>query len=114
MNNDPVFLRIEELRKQKKVTQTELISRLGMARGTYFHWKHGDNLSYHARISDISKILQVSSGLLIDGPGLSPEDTIPNDDANLFDEEELVQIFHKLDSDKQKAFMTILRALCTL
>jgi len=110
MNNDSVFLRIEELRKQQKVSQAELISRLGMARGTYFHWKSGDNLSYYSHIGEISKILHVSSGFLIDGSTL--EEPILPADKDIFEVEELMQLFHKLSPDNQRAFMTILRALC--
>ena len=110
MNNDPVFIRIDELRKQQKVTQTELINQLGMARGTYFHWKSGNSLSYYAHISDISKILSVPSGYLIDGAiSISQE---AHSSVPLLDDKELVQLFHKLDSDNQKAFITILRSLC--
>ncbi len=112
MNTDSVFMRIEELRKKQKVSQAELISQLGMARGTYFHWKSGDNLSYYSRISDISKILQVSSGFLIDGPEPAPDEATPPVDEEDFDDKELVQLFHKLGSDNQKAFITLLRALC--
>ena len=112
MNNDPVFMRIEELRIQQKVSQAELISQLGMARGTYFHWKLGDNLSYYSHIGDISKILRVSSGFLIDGPEPAPEEAMTPADEDDFEMEELIQLFHKLDPDNQMAFMTLLRSLC--
>ena len=82
-----------------------------MARGTYFHWKSGNSLSYYSHISDISKILSVPSGYLIDG-AVSISSTPLPDDKELLDDKELVQLFHKLDLDNQKAFITLLRSLC--
>ncbi len=67
MNNDPVFVRINTLLVDQGKMQKDLISYLGMARGTYSQWKSARCLSYRTHLAEIAKYFDVPVSFLIEG-----------------------------------------------
>lgn len=67
MNNDPVFVRINTLLVDQGKMQKDLISYLGMARGTYSQWKSAHCLSYRTHLAEIAKYFDVPVSFLIEG-----------------------------------------------
>ena len=51
--------RLDELLRQQGKTQKELIQFLGLCRGTYTHWKKGNNRSYIRHIAQIAQFFQM-------------------------------------------------------
>ncbi|MBQ8092005.1 MAG: hypothetical protein IJ242_00285 [Clostridia bacterium] len=112
MNNDQVFLRINQLLVEQGKMQKDLIEHLGMERNTYTRWKRAENFSYRSHLMAISDFLQVPVAYLSGGKkGVTSGANTEGRETVILseDERELLFSFRMAHPELQKAIMTIIR-----
>lgn len=111
MNNDPIFVRMNnELNKQGRM-QKDLIEYLGMGKGTYTQWKIAANQSYRSHLPEIAEYLDISLDYLAGNKDITecvrPESRLVVTNQ---DEMELVRLYRKAQPEMKNAIMTLMRA----
>lgn len=70
MGGDASFgARLQRLRQQRGVSQTQIATRLGVSKPTVWAWEHDKARPIGERIEDLADILGVTRGELMDPPG---------------------------------------------
>lgn len=110
MNQDPIFIRINSLLEARKVMQKDLISAIGMSKGTYTQWKLGTCASYKSHLPEISKFFNVSISYLADGIDKEiATDTVVEVLTN--HEMKIMQMFRKTKPETQKSIFDLLNSI---
>ena len=107
-HDEQVFDRINKLLTQKHFTQKDLISYLGLTRGTYTNWSRGKSTTYLSYIEEISTFFGVNANYLITG---NPD---MKSDVQLYpltcEELKMLETFRKY-SESDRSFIIELMAL---
>ena len=112
MNNDPIFVRMNnELTKQGRM-QKDLIEFLGMGKGTYTQWKIAANQSYRSHLPEIAEYLDISLEYLA-GSKDNNECVRPKSKLVVTnqDEMDLVRIYRMAQPEMKNALMTLIRSV---
>ena len=95
MKMDDTFERICTLMKEMKIQDQEMISFLGLSKGTFANWRRNNGRSYYEHIDKIADRLGVSIDFLIRGEDLKT-------DSLSHQEYELIENFRKLTEKGKK------------
>ncbi len=108
-NDDAVLQRISETLKKRGKYNKDLISFLGLSKGTYSNWKRKLSNSYLSHIEDIASYLGVSVEYLITGnatrPAIDPLMLLPKEEAKL------IECYRCLDASDKKYLKDVILTL---
>ena len=107
-NEPEVISRITDLLIQRGVSQTELLSYLGLNRNNFTEWKARRNKSYLMYIDEIAKFFDVSPTYLLRGE--------EDDETSKLTkrERELLQLYRCISNDSKEKLMAIVEVLVDL
>ena len=107
-NEPEVISRITDLLIQRGVSQTELLSYLGLNRNNFTEWKARRNKSYLMYIDEIAKFFDVSPTYLLRGE--------EDDETSKLTkrERELLQLYRCISTDSKEKLMAIVEVLADL
>ena len=91
-----ILIRIQEIMKEKKITQRELCNQLGLPESQFSNWKKGQNSSYLKLLPQIAEVLQVNITELYGLTGVQQEELI------LTEKERNLIIAYRLLTQEQK------------
>ena len=95
--NTPVFERIDQIMREKKHQNKELLDYLHLGPCTYDNWKNQRSSSYLKYMNEIAKFLGVTPNYLMSGE---------KEEEFSFDEGALVKLYRTL-SEKRKIALTV-------
>lgn len=95
---EAILKRISAELERQGETQAALVAFLDLPKGCYSAWKAGRSRNYCEHLGEISRFLNVSAEYLL--MGSVSEKTVENSR-----EQELLDLFRKLDIEKQKAVL---------
>ncbi len=102
-NNDPVFMRINDLMEMKRLKQRDLANYLGIKDGTYSNWKNALSFSYNIYLGQICTFLNTTPNYIIWGnercqeSGETPIDKMTQEELNSY----LNKLMNQMDINKK-------------
>lgn len=92
---DKIMVRIDNLRKEKKLTQADICTPLGIKSNSYTGWLRGEVTSYQKYLPKIAQILGVTVDYLANGVKA--------------ENDEFLTLYANATEDIQEAVITILK-----
>lgn len=91
-----ILIRIQEIMKEKKITQRELCNQLSLPESQFSNWKKGQNSSYLKLLPQIAEVLRVNITELYGLTGVQQEELV------LTEKERNLIIAYRLLTQEQK------------
>ena len=116
LNDDPVFLRIDELMHQKDKKQKDLIAYLKIRSTSYTEWRTGISKTYYNHIANISSFLETTPNYLLTGSLniLTHEDPSITYLGLNHQETQLMMLYRSLERERQQLVYRIVEVIANI